>query len=56
MIVRRHTHFPNLVMLLCDGMNSPLEEKIVQQGHQLILDESQGYKVVAKGYEVYFSH
>ncbi len=52
MNIRRHSQYPNLVMFLCDGMNSPLEEKIVQKTNEIILDESQNYKMVAKGYDL----
>lgn len=44
---RRHGEFPNLVQLKYDQIESPMGEPIVQQCRGIILDEADGWRVVA---------
>lgn len=43
-------------MLLVDGMNSPLEDPLIQNSNCLTLDESNDYKVVSRSYPKFFHY
>lgn len=53
---RRHTSKPNLVLLKYDQINSPMAERIVQECRGVILDESNEWNVVARGFDKFFNH
>jgi hypothetical protein len=54
--VRRHTEFPNLVCLKYNQIDSPMGEPIVQECRGVILDEADGWRVVARTFDKFFNH
>jgi hypothetical protein len=53
---KRHKVFPNLVLLKYNQLKSPLSEPLVQECRGLILDEADGWKVVARPYDKFFNY
>ncbi len=54
--LRRHATHPNLVLLLSDSLNSPLEHPIAQECNGLLLDDSDGgFRVVSYSLPLFFS-
>jgi hypothetical protein len=52
----RHKHYPNLVCLKYNQINSPMHEKIVQQARGIILDEANNWAVVSYSYDKFFNY
>jgi len=48
---RRHTQHSNLVMLVPDGLNSPLEFEFIQQAQFLVVDEENNWNPVCMSYK-----
>jgi hypothetical protein len=53
---RRHDRFPNLVHLKYDQINSPMADPVVQECRGLILDESDGWRVVSYPFDKFFNY
>ena len=53
---RRHTAYPNLILLKYDQIDSPMGEDIVQECRGLILDESNEFLPVALPFGKFFNH
>jgi hypothetical protein len=53
---RRHSQFPNLVLLNYSQINSPMNEPIVQECRGLILDEADNWRVVCRPYDKFFNY
>lgn len=53
---KRHGTYTNLVMLKYDQINSPMEEKIVQQCRGIILDEDDNWKIIARPFDKFFNY
>lgn len=53
--MKRHGQFPNLCAFKYFQIESPMGEKIVQESRGIILDEAQGWKVVARAYNKFFN-
>lgn len=54
--VRRHSKYPNLVLLKYDQIESPLGDPLVQQCRGLILDENSDWLVVAYPFDKFFNY
>jgi hypothetical protein len=52
---RRHTQYPNLILLKYDMLKSPMNNKIVQECRGIILDEDKYYQVVVMPYAKFFN-
>ena len=52
---RRHGRFPNLVLLKYD-IKAPFGEPLVQECRGIVLDESDGWKVVSRAFDKFFNH
>lgn len=52
----RHGEYPNLVQLKYSQIESPMHEPIVQECRGIILDEADGWRVVARGFDKFFNH
>jgi len=55
-LIKRHSQFPQLVMLKYHQIDSPLGNPVVQQCRGLILDESKDWAVVSFPYTKFFNH
>lgn len=53
---RRHGAHANLVLLKYDQINSPMGEPLVQECRGVILDEANGWNVVARAFDKFFNH
>lgn len=53
---RRHGLHANLVLLKYDQINSPFAEQIVRECRGIVLDESDGWRVVAQAFAKFFNH
>jgi hypothetical protein len=53
---RRHTDFPSLVCLKYNQIDSPFAEPIVRECRGIILDEADGWRVVARTFDKFFNH
>lgn len=53
---RRHAKHPNLVLLKYDQIASPFHEPLVRECRGIILDESNGWAVVARAFDKFFNH
>lgn len=53
---KRHGKYNNLVLLKYNQIESPFAERIVQECRGLILDESNNWNVVARGFDKFFNH
>lgn len=53
---RRHLQYPNLVLLKYSQIDSPMSELIVQQARGIILDESDNWRIVARGFDKFFNY
>jgi len=51
----RHEKYPNLVLLLRPNKFTPVSP-IVKECVRLILDEENDWKIIARGYSMFFSH
>ncbi len=56
MFIRRSKSYPNVILLLGDGINSPLELPIIQQCFGLVIDEKKNYAPVCYGYDRIFHY
>ncbi|WP_293052984.1 MULTISPECIES: hypothetical protein [unclassified Moorena] len=54
--VNRHQQFPDLVCLKYSQIESPLEEKIVQQCRGIILDEANNWEIISYPYDNFFNY
>ncbi len=52
---RRHQDYPNLVLLKYDMIESPMDERIVQECRGIILDEKDNWKVISRPYDKFFN-
>ncbi|MEA5472239.1 RNA ligase [Spirulina sp. 06S082] len=52
----RHHQYPNLVCLKYSQIESPMEEKIVQQSRGIILDEEKDWEIVSYSYNKFFNY
>lgn len=55
-IAKRHGAYPNLVLLKYNQIASPMHERIVQECRGIILDEADGWAVVARAFDKFFNH
>lgn len=53
---RRHSRYPNLVQLKYDQLMSPFNEPIVQESRGIILDEDDGWNIVAWPFKKFFNY
>lgn len=53
---RRHVEHQNLVLLKYDQINSPFAEPLVRECRGIILDEADGWRVVARAFDKFFNH
>lgn len=53
---RRHTSHPNLVLYKYDQIASPFAEPIVRECRGIVLDESDGWRVVCRAFDKFFNH
>jgi hypothetical protein len=53
---KRHTKHPNLVLLKYDQIASPMGESLVRECRGIVLDESDGWRVVARAFDKFFNH
>lgn len=53
---KRHGKHPNLVLFKYDQIASPFAEPIVRECRGIILDESDGWRVVARAFDKFFNH
>lgn len=53
---RRHSKHPNLVLFKYRQDGSPFHEKIVQEARGIILDEKEGWRVVARAFDKFFNY
>lgn len=53
---RRHADFPNLVSLKYSQIDSPFAEQIVRECRGIVLDEADGWRVVARTFDKFFNH
>lgn len=52
----RHAKYPNLVQFKYNQIESPMGERIVQESRGIILDESNGWRVVARPFDKFFNY
>ena len=52
----RHKKYPNLVLFKYSQVDSPMKEPIVQECRGIILDESDDWKIVSRGFNKFFNH
>lgn len=52
----RHPHYPNLVLLKYDQLESPFGEEIVQECRGLILDEANDWSLVCYRFKKFFNY
>lgn len=53
---RRHTQHPNLVSFKYNQIVSPMHEPIVQEARGIVLDESDGWRIVGRGFDKFFNY
>lgn len=53
---KRHTKHPNLVLLKYDQIASPMGEPLVRECRGIVLDEANGWSVVARAFDKFFNH
>lgn len=53
---RRHSKYPNLVLLKYDQIASPMAEPLVRECRGIVLDEANGWAVVARAFDKFFNH
>lgn len=53
---KRHGVYPHLVQLKYSQIESPMHEAIVQECRGLVVDESDGWRVVCRAYDKFFNH
>jgi len=53
---KRDRVYPNLVLFKYDQIASPMGEPIVQECRGIILDESDGWSIVSRGFDKFFNH
>lgn len=53
---KRHREFPALVLFKYNQIESPFGEQIVREARGVVLDESRGWDVVARGFDKFFNH
>jgi hypothetical protein len=53
--VKRHRELPHLVLFKYNQITSPMAHPIVQECRGVILDESEGWRVVARPYDKFFN-
>jgi hypothetical protein len=53
---RRHLEFPNLVCFKYNQIDSPFAEPLVRECRGIILDESDGWRVVARTFDKFFNY
>ena len=53
---RRHSTHPGLVLLKYNQISSPFAEELVRECRGLILDESNGWRPVARAFDKFFNH
>lgn len=53
---KRHAKHPNLVLLKYDQIASPFHEPLVRECRGIILDEANGWAVVARAFDKFFNH
>jgi len=53
---RRHAEHNNLVLLKYDQINSPFTEPLVRECRGIIIDEADGWRVVARAFDKFFNH
>jgi len=54
--VRTHENYPNLHLFKYDMINSPFDEKIVQESRGIILDENDNWNIVSYPYDKFFNY
>ena len=54
-VSKRHTKYPNLVLLKYHMLESPMEHPVVQKCRGIILDEADNWRVVSYGYDKFFN-
>lgn len=54
--VRRHGEHSNLVLFKYDQIASPFAETIVRECRGIVLDESDGWRVVSRAFDKFFNH
>lgn len=54
--VNRHQKYPHLVCLKYSQIDSPMEEKIVQQCRGIILNESNNWEIISYPYDKFFNY
>jgi hypothetical protein len=52
---RRHLTYPNLILFKYSQIDSPMGEPIVQQARGIVLDESNNWNIVARGFDKFFN-
>jgi len=53
---KRHTKHPNLVLLKYDQIASPMGVPLVRECRGIVLDEANGWSVVARAFDKFFNH
>lgn len=53
---RRHQQHTNLVLLKYNQIESPFADPIVRECRGIVLDEDDGWRVVARGFDKFFNH
>jgi hypothetical protein len=53
---KRHGRYPNLVLVKYDQINSPLQERLVQECRGIILDEADDWRVISRGFDKFFNY
>lgn len=54
--VNRHQNYPNLVCLKYSQIESPMDEKVVQQSRGIILDEANNWQIISYSYDKFFNY
>ena len=54
--INRHLKYPHLVCLKYSQIESPMEEKVVQQSRGIILNEKDNWSVVSYSYDKFFNY
>lgn len=53
---KRHSQYPNLVLLKYSQIDSPMGNPIVQECRGIILDENENWKVVSRAFDKFFNY
>ncbi len=53
---KRHTTYPNLVLLKYSMIDSPMHEPIVRECRGVILDEADGWRAISRGFDKFSNH